>query len=208
VLAKMEGWFRAALATTAFPTEQPAGLESLKLGLISAGPVPAQAAEALARVTRSIVGAGGTVVLPQTATLFEAPAYLEGIRLGAQPSPSLGYGQAMAGGGFHIMQAPSAHWVETLTGLGATGVEILLAWPGDRPAQGHPLVPIIQIAGAARAAGAADFDLALEAEDAGSWAEQILRRVVEVAGRRYVPKRFKQGDVDFQMTRGLLGLTV
>ena len=207
VLAKMEGWFREALATTAPATEEPAGLESLRLGLISAGPVPAPAAEALARVTRSIVGAGGTVVLPQTATLLESPAYLEGIRLGAELGPSLGYGQAAAGGGFHIMEAPSAHWVETLTGLGATGVEILLAWPGDRPAQGHPMLPMIQIAGAASSARGADFDLALEGEP-GRWAEQILSRVVEVAGRRYVPKRFEQGDVDFQMTRGLLGLTV
>jgi hypothetical protein len=101
------------------------------------------------------------------------------------------------------METPSGHWVETLTGLGATGVEVLLAVPGARPAQGHPLIPLLQV-GTSTGDG---FDWIGQGDPSG-WAEQVMGRVAAVASRRYVPTRFAQGDVDFQMTRGLLGLTV
>ena len=102
------------------------------------------------------------------------------------------------------MATPSTHWVETLTGLGATGVEVLLAAPGAHPAQGHPLVPLVQVTTDGDAAG---FDLTLAGEPKG-WAEPIMQLVVDVAARRYVPRRLALGDVDFQLTRGLLGVTV
>jgi altronate dehydratase len=207
VLEKIEAWFRQALAAAEPPRLEAAGLEALKLGLLSSNPLPPDLGRALARLTRSIVAAGGTVVVPQSASLLQSPAYLAGTLQSALVAPSLAYGQMAPAPGFHVMETPSGHWVETLTGLGATGVEVLLACPGERPAQGHPLIPMLQVA-APKSAGARDgFDSILSGEP-DSWAEQLMSQVVAVASRRYVPKRFAQGDVDFQMTRGLLGLTV
>ena len=44
------------------------------------------------------------------------------------------------------METPTEHWVETVTGLAATGVEIIIALVGDRPMQAHPFVPMLQVA--------------------------------------------------------------
>ncbi len=205
VLAKIEAWFRQSLASAAPPRVEAAGLGALKLGLLSSGELPPALGAAAAQIARSVVAAGGTVVVPQAASLMLSPAFLAGTLRTAEVTPSLGYGQIAARAGFHIMETPSGHWVESLTGLGATGVEVLLAFPGERPAQSHPLVPMLQASG--EATGREGFDWSAQADPA-LWAEQLLRLVAEVASRRYTPRRFAQGDVDFQMTRGLLGLTM
>src|SRR5579859_6573345 len=205
VLDKIETWFRRALAGAEPPVVERAGLDALKLGLLSAGEVAPELAEAMARLTRSIVAAGGMVVVPQSASLLKTPAFLAGTLAGASPTATLAYGQTAVARGFHIMETPSGHWVETITGLGATGVEVLLAAPGQRPAQAHPFIPMLQ-AGMGSGAGEG-FDW-VAGGTPPAWAEQLMRLVAEVASRRCTPARLAQGDVDFQMTRGLLGLTV
>jgi altronate dehydratase len=205
VVERIKAWFEHSLAAAQPARTESAGLEALRVGLLSAGPLPPAAAEAFARLTRSVVGAGGSVVVAQSGSLLESDAFRAGT-LAAQPAePSLAYGEAMIEPGFHIMAAPSGHWVETLTGLGATGVEVLLAYPGERAAQGHPLIPMVQVTAGA-AGPRTDFDCVLEG-DSAAWAEQLLRQVVDVAARRYVPKLFERHDVDFQITRGLLGMS-
>jgi altronate dehydratase len=203
VLDKIEAWFRQALAEAEPVRPARAGLEALKLGLLSAGELTPELGAALAQITRTIVAAGGTVVVSQAASLLQSPAYLAATLGGQPPAPSLAYGQTASAPGFYIMDTPSGHWVEILTGLGATGVEVLLAAPGAHPAQGHPMIPMLQL-GAATGAG---FDW-VSGGEAGYWAGELLELVADLASRRYTPARFALGDVDFQLTRGLLGLTV
>ena len=107
------------------------------------------------------------------------------------------------------METPTDHWVETLTGLGATGVEIFLAYVGEQPMQGHPLVPLLQVSAesSVRESYSDDLDLPLEGNPT-QWSEIVLRRVLELASRRYTPKALLQGNNDFQLTRGLLGVSL
>jgi altronate dehydratase len=111
--------------------------------------------------------------------------------------------------GFHIMETPTEHWVETLTGLAATGVEIILAHIGEQPMQSHPLVPVVQVTSspAVSAAFGADLDLVL-AGATDSWNDQILSLLVSTLQREYTPRLYQQGNVDFQLTRGFLGVTL
>jgi hypothetical protein len=204
VLEKIEGWFRAVLPALPAPVEATAGVGAVRLGLHAAEAVPAPLALALAQVTRTVAAAGGTVVAPATATLLSNDRFVAETLL-APPAATLRYGQAAVVSGFHVMETPSAHWVEALTGLGATGVEVIVTVPGARPAQAHPLVPVLQLA--ASPAAPAGFDLVLDGDPA-AWASEILALVADVASRRVQPRRFAQGDVDFQLTRGLLGVTV
>jgi hypothetical protein len=44
--------------------------------------------------------------------------------------------------------------------------------------------------------------------DSVRWSEEILRLIVETAGRQYIPKLYQQGNIDFQVTRGLLGISL
>src|SRR5437588_324969 len=73
------------------------------------------------------------------------PPYLKVVLGGRLPAPTLAYGQSAQIPGFHVMEAPSDHWVETLTGLAATGVELVLVHTSGRPVQGHRLVPLLQV---------------------------------------------------------------
>lgn len=209
VLDKIEAWFAQAIDRAALPDYETTGLEALRLGLLSAGPVSPPAAQALASLSRAIARAGGVVMLPQNASILTVEDYVAHT-LGLQaPLPTLAYGQRLATNGFHIMETPSSHWVETLTGLGATGVELLLAYIGQHPMQSHPMLPMLQISAEETVIQryGQDLDLIL-AGDPARWADQILERVMEVIAHDYVPKLDQQGNIDFQITRGLLGISL
>ena len=205
VTEKVEAWFDAALGGLSGPECADAGVGALRLGLLDSGAVPAAAAEQLAHLTAAVVSAGGTVVLPSNASLLSSAAYLDNLRANSPIQTSLAYGQT-ATPGLHVMETPTHHWVETLTGLGATGVEIMLAHVSGPPMQAHPMIPLLQVASGAETDWSADMDLML-ADDA-SWTEALLPLVLSVASRTYVPKLYEQGNTDFQVSRGLLGISM
>ena len=64
---------------------------------------------------------------------------------GAVPGASLAFGRPADEVGFHIMESPTDNPVETFTGLGATGVELMLCHVGRNPLQGHPMLPLVQV---------------------------------------------------------------
>ncbi len=209
VVRRVEEWFTAALPETGALSFGTVGLEALRLGLYSADPLPPEAAESLAQVTREIVASGGTVVVPEKSSLLEDPVYLKGT-LGDLPvERSLAYGQAVIEPGFHVMETPTDHPSETATGLGATGVETMLAYVEGHPVQAHRMVPLLQVTADPKTyqLHGEDLDLALRGEPSG-WADRLLESILSVAGREYRPKLHRGGDTDFQITRGLLGVSM
>jgi altronate dehydratase len=209
VMDKVEAWFSQVLSNDDLPVEEIVGLEALRLGLLSAGPVPAHFAAEIARLTKMVVKAGGAVVMPENTSLLSTPSYRDSVLRQPTVLPTLGYGEPMHMSGFHVMETPTEHWVETLTGLAATGVEIILAHIGEQPMQGHPLVPVVQVTSnpLVPAAFVADLDLVLAGE-ADSWNNQILSLLVSTLQREYTPRLYQQGNIDFQLTRGFLGVTL
>nr|MBA3635249.1 UxaA family hydrolase [Rubrobacteraceae bacterium] len=170
-----------------------------------------EAAESLAEAMLAVVGSGGTVVVPERAALLSSPVYLESV-LGDRPvENTLAYGQAVPVGkpGLHVMEAPTDHWVETATGLGATGVEVMLAHVAGHPLQAHRMIPLLQASSdpETREKHAEDLDVLLESDPSG-WTDQMLEAVAAVASREYVPRLFEAGNTDFQFTRGLLGVSM
>ena len=208
VLGRVEEWFAERLGGMPAPPSAEAGLADLRLGLLSAGPIPDDAARAFAQLTGWIAGAGGTVVLPEGG-LAASPAYAAGLGLPGPPAPTIAHGERPARPGLHVMEAPIEHWTESLSGLGATGVEILLAHAGEHPVQGHPMVPMLQVSAAEEVISRfrEDLDGALEEGDT-PWAEGLLELVLEVAARQRNPRLWERGVTDFQITRGLLGVSM
>jgi altronate dehydratase len=206
---KVEAWFAERLAADRPGVPVSGGLEALRVGILSDGPVSAEAGEQLAELTKMIVGAGGLVVVPENSGLLSAAAYQGGLGLESDVSPSLAYGERARHLGFHVMETPTRHWVETVTGLAATGVELMIALAGERPMQTHPLVPMLQVASepSMQQAHAEDMDLLLGSNPA-AWNEQILQLCKEVIEHRYTPRLFQQGNVDFQFTRGYFGVSL
>jgi len=209
VLGKIESWFEQTLDQSPTAAHDVAGIEALRIGLASAGPISSAASNALSELTRQIVAAGGSVVLPQNTGLLSNAAYLDNT-LGDHPAmPTLAYGAPMHSSGFHVMETPTAHWVEALTGLGATGVDVIVTYIGEHPLQTHPMIPMLQITDNGEVYKAFGPDLDLWLEGASSlWPTQILSRIASVAEQSYSPQLYKLGNIDFQVTRGLLGVSL
>ena len=207
-LDRVEDWFRQQATHASTPVSLSVNAGALRLGLLAGGSLPDPAARSLARLVRWIVAEGGTVVLPEGSGLAASEAFTAALDLAAQPAPSLANGQ-VAGPGLHVMEAPTGHWTEVVSALGATGVGLLLAHVGEHPLQGHPLIPMLQITGSATvaAAYADDLDAVIDTQDeVGS--RQLLDLLVEVASRRLRPRLWETGNTDFQITRGLLGVSM
>ena len=196
VIEKVRDWFSDTLADKpSIPTVE-AGLEHLCIALTSTGETTEEASRSLTQVAYKVVAAGGTVVVPANGTF---------LRYDTRSVPTtLAYGQRVEKAGFHIMETPTDQPTETLTGLGATGVDLALAHIVGAPLQSHVMVPLIQVSTdtTTQAAYGADLDLATADVD------DLLALIVEVASRQYTPKLHGKGNTDFQLTRGLLGISM
>lgn len=207
VVAKVTAWFQQKLAEDERHEQVTAGLESLRLGLLTTGEVTAAAL--LAQLVRAITAAGGAVVLSEHDPLLRQAAFLESVSLTEPLRPTLAYGQRIQQSGFHIMQTPSLQWLEVLAGVGATGVEVMLAVVDERPLPGHPLIPVLQAAMAALAQSRylSDLDVLFSGDNQADL-EQLLNLIGNTLSRTYIPRANRQQNVDFQITRGMLGVSL
>ena len=201
VIDKVQDWFSEELVDKPAVPVVDAGLEHLCIAVTSTGTTTEEVSASLTQLTHSVAAAGGTVIVPANATFLR----MFGV---TNPSHSvhttLAYGQRVEKSGFHIMETPTDQQTETLTGLGATGVDLALAHIVGAPLQSHVMVPLIQVSTDAttQTTYGADLDLVTADLDA------LLALIVEVASRQYTPKLHSKGNTDFQLTRGLLGISM
>ena len=206
VLDRIEHWFRTHPAAPAHPAD--GSLATLRIGLVATAPLPPAAARSLAHIATAVAAAGGTVVAAESGYLPHTPTFIEQTLLPPTAwNPSLAYAEQPVHPGFHIMATPTDHPVEILTGLGATGIDAVLAYVGAHPIQGHPLVPVLELAADCPADRRAELDLFLSGDDT-RWADQILERLGDLASHRSIPQRLQLGNIDFQIARGLMGISL
>ncbi len=198
VMARIEAFFRDQLANDKAPPRSIAGLDAMRIGIVTQGHLPEASARALAQLCQVIVTGGGTVVASDKDAIF-AGNFGSQLGLPARPQASLAYGAIPQRAGFHIMANPRRHWAETLAGLGASGVELILAHVAGLPLAGHPLLPVLQVGAGG---GAGDLDSAM-ADDP----EQLLQLLVAALSGDYIPRHRHTGWDDFQVTRGLVGVS-
>jgi altronate dehydratase len=193
VTEKVAGFFRTQ------DSEPKLSAAPISIGLAAAEAPSDEVARALTRVASAVLVTGGSVVIPENSPLLRTRAFAE---LGGEDlRNTIGYGEPFTTPGLHVMEGLTGHFVETLTGLGATGIDVSIAYVGDQPRQGHPLVPMIQLA----AKPMAEVDLATESSHL---AEEILSLLPAVVAGDYLPKAAQLGNIDFQITRGLLGVSL
>ena len=203
VIEKVQDWFSETLADKPAVPAVNAGLEHLRVAVTSTGGVTEEVRQSLMQLTHGIVAAGGTVVVPANAEWLSAVSGRQSVVLLAD-TPTLAYGQRVEKSGFHVMETPTDQPTETLTGLGATGVDLALAHIVGAPLQSHVMVPLLQVStdSTTQANYGADLDLATVD------VEELLALIIEVASRQYTPKLHGKGNTDFQLTRGLLGISM
>ena len=202
VMQKMVRWFRERIDGDSVPPPSPAGMEALRLGLLSAGTISDSAARGLADLCKMIVRGGGAVVVSDKDSLLEG-AFMRELGINEETPATLGYGQLAAKAGFHVMASPRQHWSETLTGLGAAGVELMLGVNEGYALAGHPLVPVLQVTFGA--GSAEDLDAVLPSDRDSS--ATLLDLIVDTLRGDHVPKHELTGTHDFQVTRGMIGVS-
>lgn len=206
---RVETWFRNALSGRSAPRRAAVGLEALRMGVLTSSHLTESACRALSALVQRFVHAGATVVVPEGDALMESPSWREILWEPDLLEPTLRFGEKTERKGLQVMEASTDHGVELLTGLGATGAEILLAWVGQEPLPGHVMVPTLQVSDAGSIAGdqRQDLDLILTGSPE-SWTERLSTLVLELASGRHTPVLQAQGNVDFQITRGPLGVSL
>ena len=204
---KAEEWFRrhadAPSSSSKFASRP------LSIGIVTSGSVPVEVSGTLADLTRALVQSGVSVIVPQNGCFGSCKDYFEKLRVKESQTPSLRYAAQTENPGFHVMETPSNHWVELLTGLGATGAQVLLAYVADGSCQGHPFVPVIQFSSlqSAEKTGFTDLDLVL-ADPPSTWLNQLHHIIVQTVTGHYVPRTIRNGNTDSQVPRGPWGFSV
>lgn len=194
-IEKISTWFSSRLAATPAPVPLQAALGNLRIGLMTGGPARTSTAEAFAAVLRTVVAAGGSVLVPAHDPLLGHPAFRDGVCGGRVPAASLSYGQPISEAGFHIVATETNHWVENLTGLGGCGVHLFLTIPGGPQQPRHPFLPVVQC------------DEARLPDDAALTKAAIFKALF--AALTSTPRGCATEETisDFQLTRGFLGVS-
>jgi altronate dehydratase len=161
--------------------------------------IPPRIKKALQEFGNRIIQAGGAVIISERSELWrELPR--DGV--------SLDYGEKFSTPGLHSMACPTDDFIEIITGLGATGVQMIVAYENDRLLPGNPLIPMVQVQ-SERGKTTADVDLILrEHESAESNVEKISNLVQAVARASSLPQAWKLGNTAFQITRGYEGISL
>ena len=209
VLAEIEEWFSTVCEELPPPQYADAGFRDLQLGLMAEEDVDQQTAIALAALTQQIAHAGGTVILPANDPLAANAAFNETLSLPGSAQPTIAYGAEPLEAGFHLMANPTSSWSETLAGMGAAGVDAVVAVCKTHAQQGHPFIPVLQVA--SHAAGPAPFHDDMDLLLAGNPQEQldqVLAQLSAVLSRTTIPKSSRLHNVSFQITRGSLGVSL
>jgi altronate dehydratase len=208
VQEKIENWFCDKLACLGASAIVQTNLGSLSVGLMTAGPINDSTAETLASVARSIVSSGGSIVIPESDPLLANDLFRKILLGTVSPHATLAYGQTFTKHGLHIVDSETEHWVENLTCLGACGAHLILAIVDQHTRQGHPMLSVVQVAesDSCHAIAADDIDLIL-VKNASKDREAIEAILVQVAQGQLKPAANAHEFVDFQFSRGLLGVT-
>ncbi|SDT47538.1 UxaA family hydrolase [Microlunatus soli] len=206
---RVQDWFSDRAAGLGVPTREDRPLSDLSVALDARGPITDEAAAALARTAGWIVAAGGTVIIPTSSRLLTTPAFSDAAFGRAVTAPTIAHGQRPAAAGWHIMRMPGTDWLETATGLGASGAELALIHVVGGTLPGHRFLPVLQVSGDSDtvAAHGPDLDGVLHGgidQQAGA----ALQVLADAASGRIRAKADLAGNVGFQLTRGLLGASM
>jgi len=208
VLTKVEAWFAGQIAALPLTGWGPTSGRAITLGLLTEGPVQPATADAVGILARLIVDAGGSTLLPEGDPLMATAEYRARTIGSGVPRATLAYGESLRHPGFHLVATETDHWVENLTGLGGCGAQIVLGVVRSQAKPGHPFIPVVQVAApgspAARTADDVDAVLTGNAEQDLAVLWDLLQ---SVAGGARSPAAAAHGLVDFQLTRGLLGVS-
>ncbi len=210
VTERVHEWFDQTAGRLGEPARVPSGLGDLTVALEARGPLRADTARAFAELGSWVVAEGGSVVLSSTGALLADDTFREhAFGSAEQVEPTIAHGQRPKSAGWHVMRMPTTDWMETGSGLGATGAQVLIAHVAGGTVSGQRLLPVLQVTADPRTEDEYGQDLdAILRGDADDQARGLLDILVRLASGTYTPRVLANGNVGFQITRGLLGTSM
>jgi altronate dehydratase len=178
----------------------------LRVAFAATSKVPPAVSRAYGAVARAVVDAGGLVVAAGTVIGADFMHSLLEDAADGQNS-TLAYGQKAPSVGLHTMHAPTLNMSELLTGLGATGVEVMVAFVEGSCVEPQPLVPIIQTTHTG-AMKDVDFKFDFDKADEETEAQRLADYIMRVYERDTVPKLFNSACTHVQISRGMKGISL
>lgn len=208
VLARIEAWFEEKSKDALPPRETIAGASALALGLLTTAPANQATAATLSNVIQGLIAAGATVFLSARDPLLTNSHFCAAVMAHDRPEPTLEWGQLPAAPGLHVVATESSHWSENLAGLGACGAQMFLGVSEGTVRSGHPMLPMVQVVAAENGTAPAPgtFDAILTG-DVPEDVERLKALLVATASRTHKTAGRGFGYEDFQITRGLLGVS-
>lgn len=201
---RVANWFAGVPAGADGPP-QAIPITALSFGLLTAGALDQEMAELAGTLIRSVVDAGGTVVLPVSDPLLSTPAW--SVLMGRQDaSPSLLAGQVPTTPGLHLVETETPDWAENVSALGSAGVHALVSLVTEHPRSGHPFIPVFQFAADRERARIAASEIDGFVSGAAD-ATRVWTRVAAGLGGHEPPASRRLGLDHFQLSRGLLGVS-
>ena len=207
-IGRIEQWFEQAVGALVPTDPLQASLGALTVGFVTAEAVTDSTAASVALVINQLLAQGGSALLAESDPLLANSSFRQQVLNREAPHATLAYGQPLVNRGLHIVASETEHAVENVTGFGGNGAHVVVTLVGAHAQQGHPLLPVIQVAEPQRRGvlPADDIDLFLSGEPTRD-AATLANWIAAVVRRERTPVANAQGFVDFQLTRGLLGLT-
>ncbi len=207
-IGRIEQWFEQAVDSLVPTDPLRASLGALTIGFVTAGAVTDATAASVALVINAVLAQGGSALLAESDPLLANSRFRQKVLPEQAPHATLAYGQPLVHRGLHIVASETEHAVENVTGFGGNGAHLVITVVGAHAQQGHPLLPVIQVAEPQRRGvlPADDIDLFLSGEPERD-AAILTEWIAAVIRRERTPAASAHGFVDFQLTRGLLGLT-
>ena len=199
VMARISDFFRARLQDDSPPQRISAGLEALRIGLLTQGETPPGSVRALAELCQNCRVWAAAAWLHRTKTASSTrslPRCWDCPIAWKRACPTAGFPRGRA-----CMSCP----IRAGIGRRPWRAWARAAWKSSSrmsmacPWAGHPLVPVLQV-GAGGQAGELDAD---RADDAA----QLLDLLVATMSGDYIPRHQVTGWQDFQVTRGRLGVS-
>ncbi|ELI8127160.1 UxaA family hydrolase [Yersinia enterocolitica] len=164
-----------------------------------------QQAHTLTQLVRQLLQSGIGVVISSNDALLTNNVFRHDIGL-KQIIPTVRYAAKITRVGLHVMDSSSSDWLETATGLGATGCRCLIMLSARTPLQAHRFIPTLQVlAGNTLLAGlAGDFDSYGLTE--GS--QELFGKIIACLAGKYIPRIKPSPNVGFQISRGRYGVSL
>lgn len=210
VTAVVHRWFNDTAATLSAPRRTPGTLADLTVAIEARGSLLPETARAFAELGGWIVSAGGSVICSLNGELLSSSDFREHAFGASSPiSPTLAHGQRPKAAGWHVMRMPTSDWLETGSGFGATGAQILLTHVSGSSVSGQRLLQVVQVT--ANQQTEQNYKQDLDGVLQGGVREQalqLLEILILVASGLQGPRALANGNVGFQITRGLLGTSV